>query len=262
MPKQQAPSDLEASLQGPRYKCTVSYIGRNYFGFQRQKNLATVQGSIEKAIHKLCNHNITIYAAGRTDTGVHATGQVIHFNLPKDYPCANITSALNHFLKNDEIEIIDTSYTEPFFHARMHATSRSYLYKIKQSNGRALFDEHFKFIIKNKLDLVSMQEAANLFIGTHDFSSFRAANCQAKSPIKTLMNFEIYEAVDGEYHFSIQARSFLHNQVRIMVGTLYHVGQGLITPKDVEIIMKAKTRTATPYTAPAHGLYLTKVTYD
>lgn len=244
-----------------RYRCKVSYLGSDYYGFQRQSNLPSVAGSIERALKMFTGCDITIHGAGRTDSGVHAMGQMIHFDLPKQYHPDRVMAALNHFLKHDTIAILESQLAPSNFHARMSAKSRAYLYIIKTSPQRSIFDEGRKFIINEPLDLQLMRDGAKLLLQTEDFSSFRAANCQAKSPIRTLSKFTIEEQPGLEYHFNVQARSFLHNQVRIMVGTLYHLGLRKISLADLQTIIEAKSRTATPYTAPAHGLYFMEVEY-
>ncbi len=255
-----------------RWKLTVEYDGRPYAGFQRQPDIASVQGEIEKAIYSFCQKKITITVAGRTDAGVHATGQVFHFDLDYKTPDGQerpispfeLAKAINAHLIPQPISIIDAEKAGDDFHARFGAINKLYTYRvINRPYGLAL-DQGLAWWVKKPLDVEAMREAAKIFIGHHDFTTFRDTNCQAKSPLRTLDRFDI-ETVDilngKEIRFHIEGRSFLHHQVRNMVGTLSLVGEGKWTAADVQAALEAKDRTAGGPTAPSDGLYLVRIDY-
>lgn len=267
-----------------RYKVTLEYDGTNLLGWQRQLDGPSAQEYLETAIacftgrdkvsadEKGNVHNpflifgktpeTTIQCAGRTDAGVHALGQTAHFDLEKEYDLFRLQEGLNAHLRNNDIamSILNVEKVSDDFNARFSAIGRGYIYRIL--NRRA-----FPALLKNRvwwvpypLDIEKMRQGAEHLLGNHDFTSFRAAACQAKSPIKTLDRLDIEQDGD-EIRFIVEARSFLHHQVRNMVGTLKLVGNGQILPDDVKKILEAKDRTKSGPNAPACGLYLNKVVY-
>ena len=207
-------------------------------------------------------NKIIVYGAGRTDAGVHATAQVAHFDLKEDLIDWKLREALNARLRDLEAPVCVTNVekVDETFHARFSAKGRGYLYRILNRRGPAILERNRAWWVPVPLDIEKMREGAKFLLGNHDFSSFRAAACQAKSPIKTLDKLDII-AVDEEIHFIVEARSFLHHQVRNMVGTLKMVGDGHLQPEDIKHILEEKKRAAAGVTAPACGLYLTKVVY-
>lgn len=244
----------------PRYKLTLEYDGTGTTGWQRQENGPSIQQYLEEAIECLSGQKAIVYAAGRTDAGVHALGQVAHVDLPKDYPALVVKRAVNFYLKPAPVAIIASEKVGEDFHARFSAKKRSYTYRILNRPAPPILQLHRVWHVREQLDVSAMQESANFLIGHHDFTSFRAVACQAKSPLKTLDSIII--AQEGqEIHFHVSAQSFLHHMVRNLVGTLKMVGSGKWQPEEVKIALEAKNRTAGGPTAPAHGLYLTKVGY-
>lgn len=245
----------------PRYRITLEYDGGPYNGFQAQDGQPTVQGAIETAIHAFCGQHARIAAAGRTDTGVHATSQVAHVDLDKDWPAATVMNALNAHLVREAVAVLDCVQVSDDWHARFSATGRRYLYRILNRPGRPALDEGRVWHVKRPLDAEAMQAGANHLIGLHDFTTFRDVNCQSKSPVKTLDVVRVTRVGD-EVHLVFEARSFLHRQVRSMAGTLVEVGLGRWTPDDVKAALDARDRTACAQVAPSDGLYLTGVAYD
>lgn len=250
----------------PRYAFKIEYDGGPFSGWQRQTDLQTVQGSIEDAIAKLEPDHGGILGAGRTDTGVHATGQVAHVDLKKDWQAERLRQAINHHLKPAPISLTQCAQTDEDFHARFSAIERSYRFEIVSRRSPIVRDRGFVWHLNHRLDLAAMQEAAQYLIGKHDFTTFRSTMCQAKSPIKTLDKLEITAEPylgDGEkYVFSITARSFLHNQVRSFVGTIERVGAGSWDPLDVKSALEARERAACGPVSPPQGLCLTDVKYS
>jgi len=244
-----------------RYKLTIEYDGTNFFGWQKLKYGVTVQEVLEIAVSTLYGHGTQVIGAGRTDTGVHALGQVAHFDAPDKYTCFAIGNALNSYLRNFPISILRVEEVSDDFHARFSAVSRSYLYRILNRRAPCALDAKRVWHIPAALNVEAMKEAATHFLGTHDFTSFRNSMCQAKSPIKTLDVMDVIKADNDEIHIKLQARSFLHNQVRIMMGTLFDVGIGRISSSRIDELFEIKDRTQAGSTAPACGLYLTKVDY-
>jgi tRNA pseudouridine38-40 synthase len=244
----------------PRYKITIQYNGTNYCGWQIQKNGTSIQQELTTALSQFTHESPTVVGAGRTDAGVHALGQVAHFELTREFPPYKIISAMNHFLRNKNIGITACEIVPDSFHARFSAKSRAYIYRLKVSSTPLVFHNNLAWLIDTELDSQAMQEAASYAIGTHDFSSFRSSKCQAKSPVKTLSSIEISQLGD-DITISLLAPSFLHNQVRIIVGTLYQVGTKVFSPLQFQEILQAKDRTKAYFTAPACGLYLAKVEY-
>jgi len=248
----------------PRYALKIEYQGTPFAGWQRQKTLSTVQGRIETALARLESGVHNIAAAGRTDAGVHALGQVAHCDMSRNWAPFRLSEALNFHLKPDPIAIVDCAQVDDDWHARFSALERRYLYRILTRRPPATHDAGQVWQVSKKLDVARMQAAANLLIGRHDFTTFRSTICQAASPVKTLDALRITE-VDGfsgpEIRFDVRARSFLHNQVRSFVGTLERVGAGSWEPEDVKTALEARARTACGPVCPPRGLYLAQVRY-
>jgi tRNA pseudouridine38-40 synthase len=244
----------------PRYRLTIEYDGSGYNGFQAQAGQPTVQGAIETALKAFCGETIRIAAAGRTDTGVHATGQVVSFDLEKAWPERTVMNALNAHLVEEEVAVLDCAEVDPEWHARFSATGRRYLYRILNRPGRPALDLGRVWHVKKLLDAEAMQAAAQTLVGLHDFTTFRDVNCQSKSPEKTLDVARV-SRVGEEVHLVFEARSFLHRQVRSMTGTLAEVGQGRWSVDDVAEALDARDRSRCGPVAPSDGLYLTGVVY-
>ncbi len=245
----------------PRYRLDIEYDGGPYNGFQSQDGQPTVQGAIETAIHAFSGQSVRIAAAGRTDTGVHATGQVAHVDLDKDWPAATVMNALNAHLVREAIAVLDCIQVADDWHARFSAVGRKYLYRILNRPGRPALDQGRVWHVKRPLDAEAMQAGANHLVGLHDFTTFRDVNCQSKSPVKTLDVAHVAR-VGEEVHLVFEARSFLHRQVRSMAGTLVETGLGRWTPDDVKSALDARDRSACAQVAPSDGLYLTGVVYE
>ncbi len=244
----------------PRYRLTIEYDGRPYRGFQAQGDLPSVQGSIEKAVLGFTGETLRIHAAGRTDTGVHATGQVVHLDLTRAWPADVVRDALNAHLRPEPIVVLEAQDVAGDWHARFSATERRYLYRILNRPAPAALDKGRVWHVRKPLDADDMHDAAQALTGQHDFTTFRDMQCQAKSPIKTL-DLAAVRREGEEVHVTFASRSFLHRQVRSMVGTLAEVGLGRWTRADLVAALEAKDRTACGPVAPADGLYLTGVGY-
>jgi tRNA pseudouridine38-40 synthase len=243
-----------------RYKLTIEYDGRGLVGWQRQDNGPSVQQAIEEAIEKFSGETARVHAAGRTDAGVHALGQVAHVDLVREFDAATVRDAINFHLKPAAICVLAASEVAPEFHARLSARSRAYLYRIVNRRAPLALDQGRAWQIMNELDAEAMGRAAQCLVGRHDFTTFRASLCQAKSPVKTLDALSVVRQGE-EVRIAARARSFLHHQVRNMVGTLVLVGEGKWTEDDVAAALEARDRTRGGPTAPACGLYLTEVVY-
>jgi tRNA pseudouridine38-40 synthase len=244
----------------PRYRLTVEYDGGPYRGFQAQANGPSVQAAIEVAVHRFCGETLRIAAAGRTDAGVHALGQVVHLDLEKDWPAATVMNAINAHLVPQPIAVVSSEIAAPDFHARFSAKGRRYRYRILNRSGPAALDRGHIWHIKQPLAVERMAQAAACLIGLHDFTTFRDAACQARSPVKTLDEARV-SAPGDEVRLEFAARSFLHRQVRSMVGSLAQVGLGRWSPSDFAVALEACDRTACGPVAPADGLYLVSVEY-
>ncbi len=244
----------------PRYRLTLEYDGSAYNGFQAQTDQPTVQGAVERAITAFCGETVRIAAAGRTDTGVHATGQVIGVDLEKAWPAKTVMNALNAHLVGEAVSALDCAAVDGDWHARFSATGRSYLYRILNRPGPPALDKGKVWHIRKRMDEEAMHEAAQALVGLHDFTTFRDVNCQSKSPVKTLDVARVFRNGD-EIYLQFEARSFLHRQVRSMTGTLAEVGQGRWAVEDVAAALEAKDRAACGPVAPSDGLYLTGVIY-
>ncbi len=244
----------------PRYRLTLEYDGRPYKGFQAQDGLPSVQGAVERAVKAFCGQDLRLQAAGRTDTGVHATGQVIHLDLEKAWPTETVRNALNAHLIEEAVVVLDAAVAEGDWHARFSATERRYLYRILNRWAPPGLDRGRVWHVKKPLDAEAMHHAAQVLVGHHDFTTFRDLQCQAKSPMKTL-DLARVSRVGEEVHMEFASRSFLHRQVRSMTGTLAEVGIGRWSAGDVKAALEARDRTACGPVAPAEGLYLTGVAY-
>lgn len=245
----------------PRYRLTLEYDGSAYNGFQVQTGQPTVQGALEAAITAFCGEAVRVAAAGRTDSGVHATGQVVSFDLDRAWPAATVMNALNAHLVGEPVSVLDCAAVDPEFHARFSATGRRYLYRILNRPGPPALDAGRVWHVRRPLDVEVMRAAAGRLIGLHDFTTFRDVNCQSASPVKTLDAAGV-ERVGEEVQVRFAARSFLHRQVRSMTGTLVEAGLGRWTADDVAAALAARDRSACGPVAPATGLYLTGVSYD
>ncbi len=244
----------------PRYRLTLEYDGGPFSGWQRQENGPSVQGALEAAIERFSAERVTVTGAGRTDAGVHAKGQVAHFDLVKAFPPDTVRDALNHFLRPDPVAVLDAAQTSDDFHARFSATARHYCYRIVCRRAPLALDFGRAWHVMRALDGEAMHAAAQRLVGQHDFTTFRAAECQAKSPVKTLDRLGVRVQQD-EIIIEASARSFLHNQVRSLVGTLKLVGEGKWGADDVAAALAARDRSRCGPVAPPEGLYLMRVDY-
>jgi tRNA pseudouridine38-40 synthase len=243
-----------------RYKLTIEYDGTHFHGWQRQDGLPTVQAEVEKAISALSGEEKTIHCSGRTDAGVHALGQVAHVDLARRFEPFELRNGLNHFLRDSGVVVCYVEIVSEDFHARFSSKKRRYHYRILNRPFPLALQKERAWHVVKPLDAVKMQEAANHLIGCHDFSTFRAAECQGMSPVKTLEKLDVNR--DGEQiNITAVSKSFLHHQVRNMVGTLKLVGEGKWQPGDVKQALEARDRRAGGPTAPAHGLYFVCVDY-
>jgi tRNA pseudouridine38-40 synthase len=243
-----------------RWKITVEYDGRPFVGWQRQANGPSVQAALEDAIAGFAQEEAVVHGAGRTDSGVHALGQVAHFDLAKEADAETVRDALNFHLKPDPVAVLAAAAVDDDFHARFSATGRRYLSRILNRRAPAALQVGRVWHVGAALDAAAMHEAAQVLVGEHDFTSFRAAECQADSPVKTLDALDV--ARDGEeIRIAAAARSFLHHQVRNLAGSLRLVGEGKWDKAALAAALEARDRAAGGPRAPADGLYLTHVIY-
>lgn len=248
-----------------RYALKVEYHGAPFVGWQRQSELPSVQGAIEAALSKLERRDHTIAAAGRTDAGVHALGQVAHCDMTQEWDPFRLSEALNYHLKPNPVAITACAAVNADFHARFSALERRYHFRLLSRRAPATHQSGLVWQIKHQLDAEAMQEGANFLIGKHDFTTFRSTICQAETPVKTLDRLDVgrVETLWGtEFHFDVRARSFLHNQVRSFVGTLERVGAGTWRPENVRDALEAQDRAACGPVCPPEGLYLAHVAYE
>jgi tRNA pseudouridine38-40 synthase len=244
----------------PRYKLTLEYEGGPFRGWQRQSDGDSVQQALEDAVRAFCGEDVQVVAAGRTDAGVHAAGQVAHLDLARTVTPETLRNALNHHLRPRPVAVLEAALAADDFHARFSAKARHYLYRIVNRRAPLALETGRAWQVPTPLDAEIMQEAAQRLIGRHDFTSFRSALCQAKSPVKTLDRLAV-RRVGDRLEITALARSFLHHQVRNMVGTLKLIGQGRQPVDSIEAILAARDRAAAGPTAPACGLYLIRVDY-
>jgi tRNA pseudouridine38-40 synthase len=244
----------------PRFKLTIEYDGGPFVGWQRQDNGPSVQAALEDAVRGYCQVDEVVHGAGRTDAGVHALGQVAHVDLPRDDAPHVVVNALNAHLRPRPIAVLAAEKAAADFHARFSALERAYEFRILNRRAVPALEAGRVWWVPQPLDAGAMHDAAQALVGRYDFTSFRAAECQADSPVKTLNRLDVARHGDAVV-VTARARSFLHHQVRNMVGTLKLVGEGKWNVRDVARALEAKTRAAAGPTAPAAGLYLTDVRY-
>ncbi|KPP85723.1 MAG: tRNA pseudouridine(38-40) synthase [Rhodobacteraceae bacterium HLUCCO07] len=248
----------------PRYALRIEYHGGPFAGWQRQADQPSVQGAVEAALARLEPRAHSIAAAGRTDAGVHALAQVAHCDLGKDWAPFRLAEALNYHLKPHPVAIIAAARVAEDWHARFSAVERRYLFRLLVRRAPATHDRGLVWQVRQALDIDAMRAGAAHLVGRHDFTTFRAVQCQAASPVKTLdaITIEERDRANGvEYRFHLRARSFLHNQVRSIVGTLERVGAGAWAPDDVGNALAARDRAACGPVCPPDGLYLAGVGY-
>ncbi len=243
-----------------RFKLTLEYDGAAFVGWQRQDNGPSVQQALEEAVTGFCGETATVHGAGRTDAGVHAMGQVAHLDVEKPTTAETLRDALNAHLKPAPVAVLAAEVAADDFHARFSATERRYLYRIVNRRPPLALERGRAWWVPRPLDAAAMHAAAQLLVGKHDFSSFRASECQAKSPVKTLTAIEVSRLAEA-IEIRARAPSFLHHQVRNFAGTLRLVGEGKWSAVKVKQVLEARDRNAAGQTAPAEGLYLTEVVY-
>jgi tRNA pseudouridine38-40 synthase len=244
----------------PRYKLTIEYDGTDYAGWQRQANGASIQQALEEALFALTGESATVHGAGRTDAGVHAMGQVAHVDLNREWRGWRLGEAINAHLSPQPIAVLAAEPASEDFDARRSAAMRRYLYRIVNRRAPLTFERGRAWQVKRRLDAAAMQGAAQALVGRHDFSTFRDSQCQAKSPVRTLARLDVARAGD-RVEFSVAALSFLHRQVRSMVGSLVEVGLGKWSAADLKAALEAADRSRCGQVAPAYGLYLARVDY-
>ena len=244
----------------PRYKLTIEYDGAPFCGWQVQETLPSVQGALEAAVKAMCGQDVRVHGAGRTDAGVHARGQVAHVDVAKEFRADRLRDGLNAHLRPHPVAVLEAEIVPDTFEARFSALKRHYRYRIVNTRANLALDAGHAWRVPRKLDADAMHLAAQRLVGKHDFTTFRDADCQARSPEKTLDQLEVLR--DGrEVTILTSARSFLHSQVRSMVGSLVWVGEGRWTADDLSAALKARNRAACGIVAPPEGLYLVKVDY-
>lgn len=246
----------------PRYKLTIEYDGTDLSGWQRQKGSPSVQQYVEEAIQRYCGQEgVTIQCAGRTDAGVHALGQVAHVDLPEARDEYSVQQGINFHLHTSQVAVLTAQKVGDDFNARFDATRRYYHYRLICRKAPLTVERNRAWQVYDSLDVQAMHETAQILVGHHDFTSFRDSQCQSKSPVKTLDEIKVVDAGNGQIDVYLHALSFLHHQVRIIVGSLRLVGSGKWTKQDMQAALDAKNRSAAGPTAPACGLYLVKVEY-
>ena len=244
----------------PRYKLTLEYDGAPFVGWQRQANGPSVQGTLEAAFLALCGEPVVAHGAGRTDAGVHAEGQVAHVDLARIWDGQRLREALNAHLAHHPIAVLLAEPVDDSFDARRSARQRHYIYRIVNRRAPLTFDLGRAWRVKRRLDAEAMHEAAKALLGRHDFSTFRDSQCQAKSPVRTLTSLDVARRGDV-VELRVSALSFLHRQVRSMVGSLEYVGAGYWSAADLKMALEAADRRRCGQVAPACGLYLARVDY-
>jgi tRNA pseudouridine38-40 synthase len=244
----------------PRYKLTIEYDGTPFVGWQVQDNGLSVQGVVTDAVFAFAGERTMVGGAGRTDAGVHALGQVAHVDLAKDWEADTVRDALNAHLRPHPVAVLTAERVADDFDARFSAIRRHYLYRVVNRRADLALDQLRAWRVPRPLDSSAMHEAAQKLVGRHDFTTFRSTECQAKSPVKTLDRLDVVRDGD-EVRVTATARSFLHNQVRSMVGSLIHVGEGKWSAADLAAALAARDRAACGQVAPPQGLYLVRVEY-
>lgn len=244
-----------------RYKLTLEYDGRDFVGWQRQDNGPSVQDTLEHALGRFCGHPVIVVGAGRTDAGVHARAQVAHVDLEREWPADTVRAAANFHLKPAAVAVIAAEPADPDFHARFSACERIYLYRVLNRVSPPALERGRVWWVPVPLSEGVMADAAQYLVGHHDFSAFRSSMCQAASPKKTINAIHVIR--DGDFlSLEVRARSFLHNQVRIIAGTLKKIGEGKWTAEHLRQALMTGERSFAGPTAPAHGLYLMNVRYS
>ena len=241
-----------------RYRVELEYDGTNLIGWQENRQGPSVQSIVKDAIEKFCGARVDVVGAGRTDSGVHAVAMTAHFDLPNEYDSNTVMRALNFYLTNMPVSVLSCQIADDEFNARFDCIARHYKYVVLNRNASPVLQKNRVYWVSRKLNIDAMRNAAKKLLGNHDFTSFRASECQAKSPIKTLDRIEITQYGD-EIVFEFSARSFLHHMVRNIVGTLIEIGLG--KPYDIDEIFAARNRSAAGPTAPASGLYFIRADY-
>jgi tRNA pseudouridine38-40 synthase len=244
----------------PRYKLTIEYDGAPFFGWQVQETLPSVQGALEAAVKAMTGVDLRVHGAGRTDAGVHARGQVAHVDIDKQFPQGRFRDGLNAHLRPHPIAVLEAEIVADDFEARFSAIKRHYRYRITNHRANLALDIGRTWRVPRHLDTDAMHVAAQRLLGKHDFTTFRDTECQAKSPEKTLDQLDVLRDGDA-VSILTSARSFLHSQVRSMVGSLVWVGEGRWTADDLSAALEARNRAACGIVAPPDGLYLVKVDY-
>ena len=244
----------------PRYRITLEYDGTSFVGWQVQAEGASVQGVLADAIMAFSGERCSVRGAGRTDSGVHALGQVAHFDLTKEWDPFRVSEAINYHVRPHSVCVLDCTRVADTFDARFSAVRRHYRYRILTRRAQPVLEANRVWWLTQPLDADAMQAAAHVLTGHHDFTTFRAAQCQANSALRTIDDFQVTRD-GGELRVEVAARSFLHNQVRSMVGSLKLVGEGKWTPDQVRAALEACDRKACGPVAPACGLYLSRVDY-
>ncbi|PIW56111.1 MAG: tRNA pseudouridine(38-40) synthase TruA [Sphingomonadales bacterium CG12_big_fil_rev_8_21_14_0_65_65_10] len=243
-----------------RFALTIEFDGGPFFGLQRQKHGPSVQQSLEEAIHGVTGEEVRVHAAGRTDAGVHALGMRVHADIAKEIAPFRLMEAINAHLRPDPIVVIACETVDDDWHARFSCVERSYLYRILNRRARPTLDRGRVWHVATELDAAAMHEAAQSLVGRHDFTTFRSVHCQSDSPVKTLERLDV-ERHGNEVHIHAAARSFLHHQVRSMVGCLSLVGKGQWTAQDLRHALEARDRQALGLNAPPEGLYFVEAAY-
>jgi len=244
----------------PRYKLTLEYDGRPFVGWQRQANGLSVQEAVERAVESLTGVASPVQAAGRTDAGVHARGQVVHVDLARDWRGDRLRDALNAHLRLFPVAVVEAEQMDESFEARFSAKKRHYLYRLLNRRAPPTHERGYVWHIARRLNAEAMHAAAQSLVGRHDFTTFRAAECQANSPVRTLEQLDVARAGDI-IEFRVSALSFLHRQVRSMVGSLEHVGSGKWTADDLKAALDSRDRARCGAVAPPDGLFLMQVDY-
>ena len=244
----------------PRYKLIIEYDGTPFSGWQIQDNAPTVQGALEQAVKAICGEDVRVNGAGRTDAGVHALAQVAHCDIAKHFVPGRLRDGLNAHLRPHPIGVLAAEVVPDNFEARFSAIKRHYLYRITNTRANLALDIDRTWRVPRRLDTDAMHQAAQRLLGKHDFTTFRDTECQAKSPEKTLDQLDVVRRGDA-VSILTSARSFLHSQVRSMVGSLVWVGEGRWSADDLAVALAARNRAACGPVAPPQGLYLVKVDY-